>query len=262
MRIAIGLEYDGSGYSGWQSQIHRRTVQDVLEIALQAIAGHPVRAHAAGRTDAGVHAVEQIVHFDTQAERPLQAWVRGVNAHLPGSVAVRWAVQVPETFHARFNAMSRSYRYILLNRPVRPGLCSGKVGWHHRPLDVEKMHLGLQYLLGEQDFSTFRSSECQAASPVKVLQQARAMRHGDRVFFDFRASGFLHHMVRNIVGAMIWIGCGQRRPEWMAELLAARERTFAPPTFEASGLYFLNAEYADHWHLPLSSPRISFPSPE
>lgn len=261
MRIVIGLEYDGSGFSGWQLQSHCRTVQGTLENALQMIAGHPVRAYAAGRTDAGVHAIEQIVHFDAQADRPLQAWVRGVNAHLPHSIAVRWAVQTTEKFHARFSALSRSYRYVLLNRSVRPALQHGNVGWHHRSLDADNMQRGLQYLLGEQDFTSFRSSECQAASPIKMLYEARVARYGDRIIFEFRASGFLHHMVRNIVGAMIWVGCGRRHPEWIAELLAARDRTLAPPTFEASGLYFFGAEYAGHWKLPLSSVFDLIPKP-
>jgi tRNA pseudouridine38-40 synthase len=257
LRIAISLEYDGSGFCGWQSQGHGRTVQDALESALTSIAGHSVRVHAAGRTDSGVHALNQVAHFDSSAIRPLQAWVRGVNTHLPHSIAVRWAKPVTDDFHARFSAQSRSYRYVLLNRSERPGLNFGRVGWHHRPLDTERINTGLQYLLGEQDFSSFRASECQAASPVKVLHDAKSFRSGDFIYFEFRASGFLHHMVRNIIGAMIWVGCGQRNPDWIADLLADRNRSLAPPTFEPSGLYFLGAEYADYWQLPLQDRIIT-----
>lgn len=230
----------------------------MLETALASISGHTIRVHAAGRTDSGVHALNQVVHFDSTAIRPQQAWVRGVNSHLPRSIAVRWAQPVADDFHARFSAQSRSYRYVLLNRTVRPALHHGQVGWYHRPLDTERMNNGLRYLLGEQDFSSFRAAECQAASPVKLLNVAKACRSGDLVYFDFRASGFLHHMVRNIIGAMIWVGSGQRSPEWIADLLAERNRTLAPPTFEPSGLYFLGAEYAEYWQLPVPD-RIIIP---
>ena len=250
MRIAIGIEYDGSHFHGWQSQPQLKTVQGVLENAIAGIAGEPAVVIAAGRTDAGVHALEQVAHFDTSAVRPLQAWVRGVNSCLPSAMAVRWAIEVEPEFHARFSAISRSYRYVLFNHPVRPALQSGQVGWYHQPLDAGLMNAAAQDLLGEHDFSSFRSSECQARSPVKTLHQAIIRRHGDYVLFDFRAGGFLHHMVRNIVGSLLWIGYGRKPPEWFGALLAARDRTQAAPTFAPDGLYFVSAEYDKRWRLP------------
>lgn len=244
------VEYDGSQFQGWQSQPNGRTVQDHLEKALAAIAGEQVVAHAAGRTDTGVHGLAQVAHFDTTASRPLSAWVRGVNAHLPPAIAVRWAVPVTDDFHARFCALSRSYRYVLFNHPVRPAIQSGRVGWYHRPLDADAMALAARYLLGEQDFSSFRSSECQAKSPVKHLHQADVRRFGDYVIFEFRAGGFLHHMVRNMVGALLWAGYGKEEPDWMPGLIAARDRTLAPPTFMPDGLYFTGVEYEAKWNLP------------
>ena len=250
MRFAICIEYDGSSFQGWQSQAHGQTVQDHLETVLSAIAGDPIRTIAAGRTDSGVHALAQVVHFDATAQRPLQAWVRGCNALLPGAIAVRWATPVGEGFHARFSALSRSYRYVLLNRPVRPAIQQGHVGWYHRQLDVARMNEAARNLLGEHDFSSFRSAECQAKTPVKTLHQAEVARHGDYLIFDFRATGFLQHMVRNVVGALIWIGSGKQPQDWMAELLAARDRTLAAPTFAPDGLYFTGVEYAAVWQLP------------
>lgn len=250
VRLAICIEYDGSSFQGWQSQAHGQTVQDHLETALSAIAGDPIRTIAAGRTDSGVHALAQIVHFDTTALRPLQAWVRGSNALLPTAIAVRWAKPVDADFHARFSAMSRSYRYVLLNHPVRPAIQHGRVGWYHRQLDITRMDEAARCLLGEQDFSSFRSSECQAKTPVKTLYQAEVVRHGDYVIFDFRATGFLQHMVRNVVGALIWVGNDKQPQDWLAELVAARDRTRAAPTFAPDGLYFTGVEYAAVWQLP------------
>jgi len=250
MRFALQLEYDGSAFQGWQSQPHGKTVQDHLEHALTVIAGQRTQATAAGRTDTGVHALSQIVHFDTEVERPLQAWVRGVNAHLPAAIAVRWVQAVDDDFHARFCALSRSYRYILFNSPVRPAIQTGRVGWYHRPLDVPAMAEAAKRLLGEQDFSSFRSSQCQAKSPVKHLHQAEVSRQGEYVIFEFRAGGFLHHMVRNIVGALLWVGYGKEKPEWMAEVIAARDRSQAAPTFMPDGLYFTGVEYEARWNLP------------
>lgn len=250
MRVALCVEYDGSAFHGWQSQPHGMTVQDALESALSAIAGSPVQATASGRTDTGVHALAQVAHFDTTADRPLQAWVRGVNAHLPNAVAVRWATLVPDDFHARFSARSRSYRYVLFNHPVRPALQWGRVGWYHRPLDAEAMHEAACHLLGEQDFSSFRSSECQAKSPVKVMHTLQVRRQGPYIVMDFCAGGFLHHMVRNIVGALLWVGYGKEPPVWMRSLLATRDRTLAPPTFAPDGLYFSGVDYGPDWQLP------------
>ena len=250
MRYALQVEYDGSAFQGWQSQLHGKTVQDHLERALSVIACQHTAAMAAGRTDTGVHALAQVAHFDTNVERPLQAWVRGVNAHLPPTIAVRWAQPVADDFHARFCALSRSYRYILFNRPVRPAIQSGRVGWYHRPLDAEAMAEAAKHLLGEQDFSSFRSSECQAKSPIKTLHQADVRRQGDYVVFEFRAGGFLHHMVRNIVGALLWVGYGKESADWMPSLIAARDRSLAPPTFMPDGLYFTGVEYEGRWNLP------------
>jgi tRNA pseudouridine38-40 synthase len=259
MRIALGLEYDGSAFSGWQSQPCGNTVQDALEVALASIAGHPVRTVCAGRTDAGVHALAQVVHFDTDADRPETAWVRGVNAHLPQTVVVRWAQAVGGDFHARFSARSRSYRYVLLNRSVRPAILSGRAGWFHSPLDAEAMTAAAAFLLGEHDFSAFRAAECQAKSPVKTLHHAFIRREHDLIVFDFRANAFLHHMVRNIVGALVHVGKGRHRPEWVAGLLEGRDRTRAAPTFDAAGLYFAGVEYAPEWSLPSPPGSIILP---
>jgi tRNA pseudouridine38-40 synthase len=259
MRIALGVEYDGTAFAGWQSQAHCNTVQDALEAALGQIAAGPVRVTCAGRTDAGVHALAQVVHFDIDVARPDSAWVRGVNRHLPPQVAVRWAQPVAGDFHARFCALSRSYRYLLLNRPVRPALQQGRVGWFHHDLDVEAMRAAAALLLGEHDFSAFRAAECQAKSPVKTCHRADVVREGDMVIFDFRANAFLHHMVRNLVGSLVYVGKGSHPPQWIAELLAARDRTRAAPTFDPAGLYFAGVEYAPEWGLPSPSGGIIRP---
>lgn len=249
-RIALGLEYCGSGFAGWQTQPHGNTIQDALESALRRISGDPVRVHCVGRTDAGVHALMQVVHFDCRVARPVSAWVRGVNAWLPERIAVRWAVPVDSEFHARFSAFARHYRYILFNHRVRPALAHDRAGWYHRALDVDAMQRAACLLLGEHDFSSFRAAECQAKTPVKDLQLALIERHGDCVVFDFRASAFLHHMVRNMVGALVAVGSGGKPVEWMAELLASQRRSMAPPTFAAQGLYLAGAHYAERWNLP------------
>ncbi|BAO29102.1 tRNA pseudouridine(38-40) synthase TruA [Sulfuritalea hydrogenivorans] len=253
MRIALTLEYDGSGFCGWQSQAGGGAVQDALESALSLVADAPIRVACAGRTDAGVHAIGQVVHFDTAALRPDTAWVRGVNSHLPASVAVRWAQSVPDDFHARFSATGRRYRYVLLNRGERPGLMAKRVGWFHRPLDADAMQAAAGLLLGEHDFSAFRAVECQAKSPVKTLRRADVTRHGDLLVFDFEASAFLHHMVRNIVGALVYVGKGAHPPEWVGELLAGRDRARAAPTFEACGLYFAGVDYDPVWQLKVGA---------
>lgn len=253
VRIALGLEYDGTDYCGWQSQATGRTVQDVLESALSTIAAAPIKVVCAGRTDAGVHAIEQVVHFDTPTKRPDTAWVRGVNTHLPSSVAVRWAQPVPDDFHARFSARGRRYRYLLLNRAERPGLLANRVGWYFRPLDVERMHEAAQTLLGEHDFSAFRAAECQAKSPVKTLKQANVIRQDDRVIFEFAATAFLHHMVRNLVGSLVHVGSGRQSTAWLAQVLAGRNRGQAAQTFAASGLYFAGVDYDPRWQLKVGT---------
>lgn len=250
MRIALGLEYDGSAFCGWQTQPGGGSVQDALEVALKQIAGVPLATVCAGRTDAGVHATGQVVHFDTPVQRPLTAWVRGVNSFLPEAVTVRWAQAVDENFHARFSAFGRAYRYLLLNRPQRPGVGHGRIGWYHHPLDERRMQQAASLLLGEHDFSSFRAADCQARSPLKTMRQARVQRRGEVLVFDFAASAFLQHMVRNLVGSLVYIGQGKHPPAWMSELLVARERRHAAPTFPADGLYLVDVSYEAHWNLP------------
>lgn len=252
-RFALGIEYDGAAFHGWQSQPHGQTVQDALERALSQVAAQPIRVHCAGRTDAGVHALNQVVHFDCAAQRPQQAWIRGGNAHLPPSVCVRWAQPVAADFHARFDAQSRHYCYLLHNHPVRPALMQGRVGWHHHPLDAARMQAAAQALLGEHDFSAFRAAECQAKSPVKIMQQAQVRRHGELIVFEFRANAFLQHMVRNLVGALVAVGNGREAVDSIAGLLAGRNRSRAAPTFSAAGLYLVGVDYAPHWNIPPSA---------
>ncbi len=250
MRIALGVEYDGAAFCGWQTQSSGRTVQDALEKALSAVADRPVTTVCAGRTDTGVHALMQVVHFDVDADRPDSAWVRGTNANLPPTVAVTWAKPVPAEFHARFSALGRRYRYLLLNHPVRPAIRHGKVGWYHRTLDLEAMRLAATALIGEHDFSAFRSSECQAKSPVRVLRKLEVMRQDDLIVFDLEANAFLHHMVRNIVGSLVYVGSGRWAPEVVGQVLAGRDRARGAPTFDAAGLYFVGADYDSKWFLP------------
>ncbi|MDR2507012.1 MAG: tRNA pseudouridine(38-40) synthase TruA [Candidatus Accumulibacter sp.] len=259
MRIALGLEYDGSAFRGWQSQPGGDTVQDVLQMALGRIANETVKVVCAGRTDAGVHATGQVVHFDTALACPLTAWVRGVNTFLPPQVAVCWAHCVPDGFHARFSARARAYRYFLLNRPQRPGLENGRVGWHHCCLDTDKMRAAARYLLGEHDFSAFRAAGCQAKTPVKSMYRADVRRDGDLLVFDFEASAFLHRMVRNLVGALVYVGLEKRPEDWIARLLDMRDRRLAAPTFSAGGLYLTGINYEERWGLPDDDARQSFP---
>ncbi|BEV70615.1 tRNA pseudouridine(38-40) synthase TruA [Paludibacterium sp. THUN1379] len=250
MRIALGLEYDGRAFAGWQTQPHGNTVQDQLNRALSAIAGVPVSTMAAGRTDAGVHASRQVVHFDCAVSRPDNAWVRGVNSHLPAAISVLWARQVADDFHARFSAFSRSYSYYLLTHPVRPALLAGKVGWYHQSLDVDAMRAAAACLIGRHDFSSFRAAECQAKSPVKDLQKLDLVEHQGLIRFDLQADAFLHHMVRNLVGALLYVGKGALSVDDMRQLLAARDRTTAPPTFMPDGLYLTGVGYPAHFNLP------------
>ncbi len=258
MRIALGIEYNGAGYCGWQHQPSRCSIQDHIEQALAAIAAQQVNVVAAGRTDGGVHASLQIAHFDTDAERPLSAWVRGTNTHLPRGIAVLWARHVDAQFHARFSAKSRSYRYLLLNHAVRPAALAGIVGWYHLPLDAKAMHAAAQILLGEHDFSSFRGADCQSPTPVKELQCVGVERRDDLIELSFRANGFLHHMVRNIVGCLVQIGSGKRDAAWLAQVLAARSRAAAAPTFAPDGLYLCNIEYDAKWALPTPAARMPF----
>lgn len=249
-RLALGLEYDGRAFCGWQTQPGGRAVQDHLEAALAAVHGAPVQTITAGRTDAGVHALGQVVHFDAVHPRPESAWVRGVNAHLPAGVAVLWARAVDPAFNARSTALARHYRYVLLNHAVRPALLAGRVGWLHGPLDLEGMARGAAALVGEHDFSAFRSAECQAKTPVRRMYAASVTRRDRFILFDFHANAFLHHQVRNMVGALAWVGLRRRGPEWVAQVLASRDRRLGAATFPPDGLYLTRVEYAEHWGLP------------
>jgi tRNA pseudouridine38-40 synthase len=226
-------------------------VQDALQAALSSIAGTPVEITGAGRTDRGVHARLQVAHFDTEAKRPPSAWVRGVNALLPDAVAVLWSQEVPDDFHARFSARARTYRYQLLNRPVRPALEAHYLGWFHQPLDVDKMRAAAALFVGEHDFSAFRSSECQAKSPVRTIHEFTIETSKDRIDLVVRANAFLHHMVRNLVGTLVYVGKGKHPPQWARELLDSKDRARAAPTFGPEGLYLERIEYEAKWNLPL-----------
>ena len=250
MRIALGISYVGHGYHGWQSQPSGQTVQDRLEAALAAFATVPLPTVCAGRTDAGVHGLMQVVHFDTDLQRDAFSWVRGTNRFLPADIAVQWARPVPDAFHARASAIGRRYAYLLLESPVRPSVEAGRVGWSFRPLDGDAMRQAAARLLGEHDFSSFRASACQALSPVKHLRRLDIARRGAYWRFEFEASAFLHHMIRNIMGCLVAVGQGQQAPAWIDSVLAARDRDAAAPTFAPDGLYFLGPRYDPCWGLP------------
>jgi tRNA pseudouridine38-40 synthase len=250
MRVALGIEYDGSGFLGWQRQTQGPSVQGALEQALSAVADAPVEAICAGRTDTGVHARCQVVHFDTDAQRTARGWALGVTSRLPDSVCVRWAQPVDAAFHARFAARARRYRYRILNRGVRPAMQRDYLTWERLPLDAERMHAAAQSLFGEHDFNAFRSVQCQAAHARRDLQQISVRREDDVVILDVRANAFLHHMVRNIVGSLLLIGRGEQPVEWLGKLLAGRDRTQAGPTAPAQGLCFLGPLYPAEWNLP------------
>jgi tRNA pseudouridine38-40 synthase len=250
MRIALGLEYDGSAFCGWQTQPNGCGVQDHLQVALASIAGHPIEVVAAGRTDTGVHATAQVVHFDSTADRDDNAWVRGTNTSLDPALRVIWSHGVPDDFHARYSARSRTYRYVLLNEPVAPAVLRNRVGWYHRPLDIAAMQEAARALVGEHDFSAFRDAQCQAKSPVRNLAKSSIQRSGNFFTFTFRANAFLHHMIRNIVGSLVYIGAGKHPPSWIAELMASKDRRNAAPTFMPDGLYLAGVEYDPAFDLP------------
>ncbi len=250
-RYALVIAYDGRPFSGWQTQPSGQAVQDHVERALAQVAGRPLATICAGRTDAGVHADCQVVHVDCEVERPLTAWVRGVNAFLPDAIAVQASAIVPTSFHARFSAVRRRYHYRLYRAPQRHPLLAGRAGWVYHPLDVDAMRAALPCLVGRHDFSAFRSSQCQAASPVRDLQALHLVERGQIIEIELIANAFLHHMVRNIVGALVWIGIGRRTPDWLAQVLASRDRRLAAPTFAADGLYLTGVDYgADAPDLP------------
>jgi tRNA pseudouridine38-40 synthase len=250
MRIALGIEYDGTDFFGWQRLKDGPSVQAKLEQALSRVAAHPVEVSCAGRTDAGVHGRCQVVHFDTEAQRDMRGWILGTCSNLPTSVAVLWAQPVLESFHARYAARSRRYRYHILNRPVRAALDARYVTWERLPLDAPRMHAAAQALLGEHDFSAFRALSCQAAHPRRTVLAVSVRREGEQLFVDIEANAFLHHMVRNIVGSLLMIGRHEQPIEWMAELLAGADRQVAGPTAAASGLTFIGPRYETHWGLP------------
>ena len=262
-RIALGVQYDGAPWHGWQTQPDGQTVQDRLQAALRQFACTDVATTCAGRTDTGVHALEQVVHFDTELQRDTFSWVRGVNAFLPPSIAVRWACEVPRDpddpdnpltqFHARFSATARTYHYVLYNHPVRSPLLAGKAGWVFRPLQLEPMRAAARHLVGVHDFSAFRAAECQAKSPVKTMHAIRIEQRGHLFVFTLHANAFLHHMVRNIVGSLIYVGNGNQPPEWFAQILQSRNRKLAAPTFMPDGLYLARIDYDPQWQLPLET---------
>lgn len=260
MRIALGLEYDGAPFCGWQHQPSGCAVQDHLEKALSAFAACRIETIAAGRTDAGVHARAQVVHFDTSSVRGDVSWVRGPNALLPGAIRVVWARPVPEQFHARHGARSRTYQYVLLDDAIAPALLRLRAGWFHRKLDVPAMREAATALLGEHDFSAFRDSQCQAKSPVRVVHEADVARVGNLVVFTIRANAFLHHMVRNLVGSLVYVGAARQPASWIAQLLAGRDRRLAAPTFPPDGLYLSAIEYDPAFGLPEFRPSPLLPS--
>ncbi len=261
-RIALGVEYDGSAFKGWQAQLDpaQVTVQETLEQALSKIADQPVRVHCAGRTDAGVHAAGQVVHFETTSARPLKAWVQGANSLLPSRVAVRWAQPVPDDFHARFAATSRRYRYTLCNDTVRPALLANFMTVHQWPLAADVMHAAGQYLLGEQDFSAYRAQACQSRTPMRCVTELQVRRKGSLVVIDIEANAFLLHMVRNIMGVLLVIGEGKAPPEWARTVLEGRDRTQAADTAAPAGLSLLRVRYPARFGLPETlSPMQRFP---
>ena len=257
-RLALGLSYRGQAYQGWQSQAHGQTVQDHLEVALSAFADQPVRTHCAGRTDSGVHAFNQVVHIDAPVARDAASWVRGSNRYLPRDIAVQWCQPVADEFHARFCARGRRYRFVLLESRVRPALEQGVCGWVFRPLDAAAMREAAAALVGEHDFSSFRAAGCQAKSPVKQLNSITIERRGDYWRFDFDANAYLHHMVRNLVGSLVAVGSGREPPGWIAEVLAARSRDAAAPTFPPDGLYFVGPYYDACHAIPERSSAMDF----
>jgi len=259
MRLALGLQYDGAAFCGWQTQPSRGAVQDALEGALAQFAGAEIATTCAGRTDAGVHATYQVVHLDSVIERPLDAWVRGVNRWLPATLAVRWARRVSDDFHARFSARARRYDYWLLSDPVRAPLLDQRVGWVFRRLDIEAMRKSADLLVGTHDFSSFRSAECQAASPVRELRALEIVEHGHLLRMRFIANAYLHHMVRNLVGTLVYVGLGRQSAGWVGEVLNARDRRLAAPTFSAAGLYLTGVDYDAAFDLPRAENSLLLP---
>src|SRR5690606_35280285 len=259
-RIALGLEYDGSCFAGWQAQDHARGVQSVVEEGLSVVANEKIAVVAAGRTDAGVHAAMQVVHFDTTATRTERSWMLGAVANMPKQVSVLWAREVPEGFHARYSALARRYRYVILNRTPRPALNADRVAWVRFPLDEKRMHEAAQHLLGEHDFSSFRAAQCQSRTPMRKMYEIAVERHGELVELTVCANAFLHHMVRNIAGVLIAIGTGERPVDWAAEVLAYKDRKLGGVTAVPGGLYLAGIRYAPALNLP-SEPEFTVLAP-
>lgn len=251
--MALGLCYDGSAWHGWQTQPSGQTVQDQVEKALYGFLTEKVPTICAGRTDTGVHALNQVIHFETAAQRPQESWVRGLNSFLPSSISVQWAQPVSKDFHARFSAQSRRYIYVLRNARVRSPILHQRVGWVFQPLCLERMQEAARYFLGTHDFSSFRSSECQAASPIRTLTQLNIHQCADWFVFEFEADGFLHHMIRNLMGALVFVGAQRRLPEWINEVLDEKDRSKSAPTFAPDGLYMAGVEYPEAYQLPSQS---------
>jgi len=257
-RLALGISYQGQAYQGWQSQPGGQTVQDHLERALSQFAATPVRTMCAGRTDAGVHALNQVVHIDAPVPRETESWMRGSNRFLPSDIAVQWCRPVPDDFHARNSARGRRYAYLLLESRVRAAIEAGAAGWVFRPLDGDAMRVAARALIGEHDFSAFRAAGCQSPTPVKTLHAIGIRRFGAYWRFDFDGNAFLHHMVRNIMGCLVAIGAGQRAPGWMGEVLASRTRSVAAPTFAPDGLYFVGPYYDARFEIPSHTPPMDW----
>jgi tRNA pseudouridine38-40 synthase len=258
MKIAACVEYDGTAYCGWQRLKHAASVQEEVEKALSYIANESIAVVCAGRTDSGVHGLGQIIHFETQAQRSHHSWLMGTNTRLPDDIALSWVHTVTDDFHARFSALSRYYRYIILNRNSRSALLHQQVCWHRPPLDAKRMHQAAQALIGEQDFSSFRASACQAPHARRNMQAINVQRQGEFIYIDIQANAFLHHMVRNIVGSLLIIGQGKQATDWLAYLLKHKDRTLAAATAPASGLYFVQVEYPEKFALPISHRIPSF----
>ena len=254
MRVALGVQYDGAAFLGWQAQpAGVRTVQSSLELALSKVADHPIKLVCAGRTDTGVHGVAQVAHFDTHAMRSARSWLLGGNAHLPSDVSLNWVCEAPDDFHARFSALTRRYRYLILNQPQRSALWWQRATWYYRPLDTDRMHTAGQALIGEHDFSAFRAAECQARHPIREVLELTVQRRGDCVALEVEANAFLHHMVRNIAGVLLAIGAGDQPIEWAQEVLEQRDRTQAGVTAPADGLYLLVVRYPERFGFPISA---------
>ena len=250
MRIALGIEYSGERYCGWQRQKHSPSVQENLDNVLKKIADQSIKTFCAGRTDTGVHASGQVLHFDIDNPRPISAWLRGANNQLPSDIAVKWAVEVNDNFHARFSAIKRSYRYVIYNSETPSAILAGKVTWHRRPLDVNLMQAGANELIGKHDFSSFQASSCQANTSIRNITALKLSQRGKFIFIDITANAFLHHMVRNIVGTLLWIGEGRQPPKFMKQTLHELDRTKAPDTAKPTGLYLVRVEYPAEFLLP------------